>query len=26
MTGFAELAARSNFSFLGGASHPHELV
>jgi error-prone DNA polymerase len=26
MTGFAELGARSNFSFLDGASHPHELV
>lgn len=26
MTGFAELAARSNFSFLDGASHPEELV
>ncbi|WP_431282486.1 error-prone DNA polymerase [Humitalea sp. 24SJ18S-53] len=26
MTGYAELAARSNFSFLDGASHPHELV
>ncbi|WP_367617328.1 error-prone DNA polymerase [Plastoroseomonas hellenica] len=24
--GFAELAARSNFTFLDGASHPHELV
>ena len=26
MTAFAELAARSNFSFLDGASHPEELV
>ncbi|MFC7543858.1 PHP domain-containing protein [Siccirubricoccus deserti] len=26
MTGFAELGARSNFSFLDGASHPAELV
>jgi error-prone DNA polymerase len=26
VTGFAELGARSNFSFLDGASHPHELV
>ena len=26
MTGFAELGARSNFSFLDGASHPEELV
>ena len=26
MSGFAELAARSNFSFLDGASHPEELV
>jgi len=25
-TGFVELAALSNFSFLEGASHPHELV
>jgi error-prone DNA polymerase len=26
LTGYAELAARSNFSFLDGASHPQELV
>ncbi len=26
MTGFAELAAATNFSFLRGASHPHEMV
>ena len=26
MTGFAELAAASNYSFLRGASHPHEMV
>jgi error-prone DNA polymerase len=26
VTGFAELAARSNFSFLDGASHPEELA
>src|ERR1700756_4232333 len=26
MTRFAELQATSNFSFLKGASHPHELV
>jgi DNA polymerase III alpha subunit len=26
MTDFAELGARSNFSFLDGASHPEELV
>ncbi len=26
MTGFAELGALTNFSFLEGASHPHELV
>lgn len=26
MSAFAELAARSNFTFLDGASHPHELV
>ncbi|WP_043364289.1 error-prone DNA polymerase [Belnapia sp. F-4-1] len=26
MSGYAELGARSNFSFLDGASHPHELV
>ena len=26
MTGFAELAAATNFSFLHGASHPHEMV
>ena len=26
LTGFAELAARSNFSFLEGASHPEEMV
>ena len=26
MTGFAELAALSNFTFLDGASHPQELV
>jgi hypothetical protein len=26
MSGFAELGARSNFSFLDGASHPEELV
>jgi error-prone DNA polymerase len=26
VTGYVELAARSNFSFLDGASHPHELV
>ena len=26
MAAFAELAARSNFSFLDGASHPEELV
>ncbi|SDE42078.1 error-prone DNA polymerase [Belnapia rosea] len=26
MTGYAELAAQSNFSFLDGASHPEELV
>jgi error-prone DNA polymerase len=26
VTAFAELAARSNFSFLDGASHPEELV
>ena len=26
MSGFAELAAASNYSFLRGASHPAELV
>ncbi len=26
MTGYAELQCTSNFSFLRGASHPHELV
>ncbi|MBR0671987.1 error-prone DNA polymerase [Neoroseomonas soli] len=26
MTGFAELGALTNFSFLEGASHPHEIV
>lgn len=26
MSAFAELAVRSNFTFLDGASHPHELV
>ncbi|MFW6413080.1 MAG: PHP domain-containing protein, partial [Oceanicaulis sp.] len=26
MTGFAELCAATNFSFLRGASHPHEMV
>ncbi len=26
MTGYAELAAATNFSFLHGASHPHEMV
>ncbi len=26
MTGFAELGALTNFSFLEGASHPHEMV
>ena len=26
MSGYAELATRSNFSFLEGASHPKELV
>ena len=26
MTGFAELSAASNYSFLRGASHPHEMV
>ena len=26
MTGFAELVAATNFSFLRGASHPHEIV
>ena len=26
MTGYAELAAATNFSFLRGASHPHEMV
>ncbi|UVO55682.1 error-prone DNA polymerase [Sphingomonas sp. SUN039] len=26
MSGFAELAAATNFSFLEGASHPHEMV
>ncbi|TPE60504.1 DNA polymerase III subunit alpha [Sandaracinobacter neustonicus] len=26
MTGFAELAAATNYSFLRGASHPHEMV
>ena len=26
MTAYAELQATSNFSFLRGASHPHELV
>ncbi len=26
MTGYAELAAATNFSFLDGASHPHEMV
>ena len=26
MTVFAELGALTNFSFLEGASHPHELV
>ena len=26
MAAFAELGARSNFSFLDGASHPEELV
>ena len=26
MSGYAELGALSNFTFLEGASHPHELV
>src|ERR1700685_266694 len=26
MTGYAELAVTTNFSFLRGASHPHEMV
>ncbi|RZM05602.1 MAG: PHP domain-containing protein, partial [Sphingomonas sp.] len=26
MTGFAELVAASNYSFLRGAAHPHEMV
>ena len=26
MTAFAELVAATNFSFLRGASHPHEMV